>query len=503
MTLICFSLVLLLGLVAVFNPDGTKSTMDAMFNFTIYNLGSGFLWYIAIGTVILGMLAFSKYGNIHLGGTTPQFNKFQLFAMALSAGMGASTMYWGFIEAVYYYLDPQFGIVDEAMRMEYATAFNAFHWGPAGWVSYLMCAVPFMTVFYLKKNRNMSLSGVINSLFDNRVPKMILSVFDLLFIITSLAATALTLGLSIPMISSVFSQLTGIPDSLTLGILIIIALSIMFALSSYIGLEKGLAMLSSATVYICAGMIFILLIVGPTALIINNTTNAVGVMVTEYVRMSLNTDPFGTTGFPQLWTVFFFANWMSYAPGMGIFITKIAKGHTLRDVILILTGAGFVGTTLIFGICGTFTMDLMNRGVVDAVGLIESGQPAQLVSAVLSETPFPSLMLFVYLITMVLFAVTTLDGTSFSLASITTKQVKEDGTVSPVFRLFWCLLLAVIPIVFLLISADMNILKSFPVLILVPMMPIFLVVLFKSKSYITKAFGNMSAEEIDAITSKE
>ena len=216
--------------------------------------------------------------------------------------------------------------------------------------------------------------------------------------------------------------------------------------------------------------------------------------------MSTNTDPFGTTGFPQYWTVFFFANWISYAPGMGIFITKIAKGHKLRDVILILTGAGFLGTSLIFGVCGTFTMDLMNRGVVDAVGLIEAGQPAQLVTAVMGQTPFPTVLIIIYLVTMVLFTVTTLDGTSFALASVTTERVSEDGTVSPLFRLFWCLLLAFIPIIFLLIKANLNILKSFPVLIIVPMMPVFAVVLGKSYSFIKKQYGDIPSNEIEQVS---
>ncbi|ONI38021.1 BCCT transporter [Candidatus Epulonipiscium fishelsonii] len=503
LTLTCFTLVLLLGVCAVLMPDQTKGTMDLLFNFTIFNLGAGFLWYILFGTLIMLLLAFSKYGNICLGGTKPQFNKFQLFAMALSAGMGASTMYWGFIEVVYYYLDPQFGITDPGMKMEYASAYNMFHWGPAGWVSYLMCGVPFMISFYLKKNRDMSFSGVINSFFDGKLPYLAQKIIDLLFMITSLAATALTLGLAIPMISSVVSQLTGLRNDITLGIGIIIGLSIIFALSSYVGIEKGIARLSSMTVYICGAMIVIILLVGPTAFLINSTTTAMGLTVAEYLRMSTNTAPYGTTGFPQYWTVFFFANWISYAPGMGIFITKIAKGHKLKDVIIILTGAGFIGTSLIFGICGNFTFSLMNEGIVDATGLIEAGMPDQLVTAVLSSTPFPTLMLGIYLITMILFCVTTLDGTSFSLASVASEKVGEDGNVSPLFRLFWCLLLAIIPIIFLIIKADLNILKSFPVLIIVPMIPIFTILLYKSYSFISKEFGELTDIEIQKITAEE
>lgn len=500
LTLVCFSLVLLLGIVAVVSPDKTKFVMDSLFHFTIFKMGSGFLWYVLLGTIFIIWICTSKYGNIYLGGNKPQFSKFQLFAMALSAGMGASTMYWGFIECIYYFMDPQFGITDRDMAMEYATAFNLFHWGPAGWVAYLMCAIPFIFVFYLKKNRDMSLSGVVNVLFDNKLPLWCRKGLDLLFIITSLAATALTLGLSIPMISSVVSKLTGVPNTLTLGIGIIIGLSIIFSLSSYIGIEKGMAVLSNMTVYICAAMVGIIFIIGPSALILNNITNATGIVFQDYIRMSLNTDPYGTTGFPQYWTIFFFANWISYAPGMGVFVTKIVKGHKLKDVLLLLIGAGSLGTFLIFGVCGTFTMNLMNTGKIDAVGLIANNQPDKLLLSTLESTPFPTVMIIVYLVTMVLFTVTTLDGTSFALASITSEKVEEDGNVSPFFRLFWCLLLAFIPIIFLIIKANLNILKAFPVLIIVPMMPIFLISVFKTGKLLKQQFEHMSPVEIENST---
>lgn len=497
LTLTSFAFVLMLGILAVLFPESVKSTMGAMLDFTVVNLGTGFLWYTIFATVVLLFLALSKYGNIRLGGSTPTFNKFQLFAMALSAGMGASTMYWAFIESIYYFMDPQFGIVDKPVAMEFAAAYNMFHWGAAGWFTYLIVAIPFSIVFYIKRSHRMSLSGVVNSMFNDSLPFGLQKTIDLLFIITTLAATALTLGLGIPMISSNLSQLTGIPNNLFLGIGVILALSVVFSLSSYIGIEKGMARLSNATIYICAGLVGLIFIVGPSALIMNNTTNGIGIMLNNYIRMSTNTDPFGTSLFPQYWTIFFLANWISYSPGIGVFITKISKGHKLRDVILILVGAGTLGTCIIFGTCGTFTMNLQNTGVIDAAGIIKAGQPTELVKAVFGQTPFPSLVTFIYLITMILFTVTTLDGTSYSLAGIATRRLDKEANVSPIFRLFWCLLLTALPIIFLLINANLNILKSFPVLIIVPMMPIFAILGYKTLRYIQDKFGAMSAEEIE------
>lgn len=497
LTLSSFAVVLALGIIAVFYPESVKSVMGSMLDFTVIKLGSGFLWYTVIATGILCFIAFSKYGNIRLGGGTPTFNRFQLFAMGLSAGMGASTMYWAFIESVYYFMDPQFGIIDKHMAMEYATAYNMFHWGFCGWMTYLLVGIPFALVFYLKGNHQISLSGVANSLFDNKLPTGILKFLDFLFILTTLAATALTLGLAIPMISENVSQLTGLPQSLFMGIGIILGLSLIFSLSSYIGIEKGMARISNATIYFSVILIGFIFVTGPSALLVNNTTNGIGVMLTEYVRMSFNTDPFGNTYFPQYWTVFFLANWISYSPGVGVFIVKIAKGHKLRDVLIYLAGAGTLGTCIIFGFCGTFTMDLLNREVIDAVQYINNGQATQLLTAIFNQSVSPFVLTLIYLICLVLFCVTTLDGTSFSLAGIATPYLDKNADVSPMFRLFWCVLLTLVPIIFLLINANLNIFKSFPVLIVVPMMPIFMVLAFKTLGFLKKEFGNMNSSEIE------
>ncbi|GAA4650369.1 hypothetical protein GCM10023116_26520 [Kistimonas scapharcae] len=63
------------------------------------------------------------------------------------------------------------------------------------------------------------------------------------------------------------------------------------------------------------------------------------------------------------------------------------------------------------------------------------------------------------------------------------------------FRLFWCLLLTALPIVFLLINADPNILKSFPVLIIVLIMPVFFVAAVKTLQYLNQNYGRIMAHQ--------
>ena len=51
-------------------------------------------------------------------------------------------------------------------------------------------------------------------------------------------------------------------------------------------------------------------------------------------------EPFGgiggrkETNFPQQWTIFYWSWWIVYAPFIGLFIARISKGRTLKEIVL-------------------------------------------------------------------------------------------------------------------------------------------------------------------------
>ena len=54
--------------------------------------------------------------------------------------------------------------------------------------------------------------------------------------------------------------------------------------------------------------------------------------------MATSTAPLSPSGFTQDWTVFYYAWFVAYAPFMSLFIAKISRGRTVRQVV----GAGDV-----------------------------------------------------------------------------------------------------------------------------------------------------------------
>ena len=60
-------------------------------------------------------------------------------------------------------------------------------------------------------------------------------------------------------------------------------------------------------------MAFVVLL-GPTIYIFSMSMNSVGLMLDNFFRISFWTDPVSKSGFPEAWTVFYWAWWLAYAP---------------------------------------------------------------------------------------------------------------------------------------------------------------------------------------------
>ena len=157
-------------------------------------------------------------------------------------------------------------------------------------------------------------------------------------------------------------------------------------------------------------------------------------MVQNYIGMSLWTDPVEQGGFPEAWTIFFYAFGIVYATLMAIFITKVSKGRTLRQMICSVMFGGGIGC---FGINGSFSMNLELKNQLNVVDtLLEEGN-ANAIIAILDETVFGIVGIIAFLVITVLFLATSLDSAAFSLSAASTKELKESENTSPLLRLFW------------------------------------------------------------------
>lgn len=400
---------------------------------------------------------FSDIGQIKLGYAKeqPEFNTASWAAMLFCGGIGASILYWGTIEWAYYYQEPPFQAqagTEEAVQ--WASTYGIFHWGPVAWCIYMIPALPMAYFFHVRKNPVLKVSAALMPVIgEDRSKGWIGKSIDVLFIFGLLGGAATTLGLAAPLISEGLSYLTGMPITNTTQIGVLFICTVLFAYSSYQGMDDGIKLLSNINFWFAIALLLFVLVAGPTLFIIETGLDAIGRMLSNFFMMASWTEPFGGYGsfedkrFPQDWTIFYWAWWLVFAPSMGLFVARISKGRTIKQMVAGAIFFGSAGCAVFFIVLGNYGLSLQLSGALDVVSILNDKGATFAIYSILQQLPFSYMVIVVFTLLCIIFTATTFDSISFILASVVQNNVSNDPMRWN--RLFWAFTLSVMPSVLL------------------------------------------------------
>lgn len=429
--------------------------------------------FLTIGLfIILIWLMVGRYGRVKLGGIDdkPEFSRFSWGGMLFCASMGTSIMFWSIVEPLYYYTGPPFGIEGgSAEAAEYAVSYGLFHWGISAWALYALPAVVMAYSFYVRKDPSLKISAACRGVLGKHADGFIGKVIDILVIWSMIGGLGTSLGLGVPMVSTVIGDILNIEPTLTLNLIIIVIWTFIFSASAYMGLYKGIRKLSDWNVYMALGLAVFVIIVGPTLFILSYFTNSLGLMIDNFARMSLYTDPINQSGFPQAWTVFYWAWFAATAPFIGIFVARISKGRSIRELVFNVLMWGTLGSWLYFGVFGGYAMNLELTGEVPLVDILTGESEQAVIVAVLNSLPMPLLVSIFFVILGFIFLATSLDSASYVIASVATKELHGNAEPARWHRLLWGIVLSALAIS-LTLAGGLNVVQTSSVLVSVPIL---------------------------------
>jgi BCCT family betaine/carnitine transporter len=413
-------------------------------------LGVVYVWAAVATLIFLLVAAFGRSGDILLGppGEPPQFSSLSWGSMLFAAGIGTAVMYWGAIEWAFYYESPPYGVEPlSAEAAEWAASYGIFHWSIAGWALYCLPSLAIAYVYHVKGFSQLRLSVACRGVLGRWSEHWPGRVVDLLFMISLVSAAATGIALSVPLISETLRRLTSWPDSFAIKVFVMLTGTILFAISVYLGLEKGIKRLSLLNTGLVFLFLLFVLVAGPTLFILKTGTNSIGIVTQNFFRMITWTDPVSDSGFVESWTVFYWAWWIALGPFVGMFIAKISRGRTIREVVLGTLGYGSLGCVLVFIVLGNYSLNLQLAGTLDVVGrLNESGGAATVIDVVMS-LPLTSVVLPLFGVICFVFMATTYDSASYTLAASASRRLFASEEPAPIHRVFWAFALGALPIV--------------------------------------------------------
>ena len=473
---LCAAIILFTAVPLVAFPDASGAFLERLYAYIANEFGVLYLLASVAAIGFLAWLAFSRYGNIQLGDSDdgkPEFSEISWVGMLFCAGVGAGLLYWCGVEWAFYYDAPPFGVEPRsAEAAEWASTYGLFHWGVTAWAFYCLPAVAIAYPYYTKKLDILRFSVSCHWFLRGKEHGPLARSIDFLFMIALLGGAASSLGFSTPMIAATVAWLFDIEPNDTLEIAVVILCISLFAVSVWLGLKKGIKRLSDINVGLAFALLAFILIVGPTAFLLKTSLNSLGVMTQNFFRMNFWTDPFTESGFVESWTIFYWAWWIAFAPYVGLFVTRISKGRTIRQMVTGMLIWGSLGGWLFYMIMGNYGLFLELSGAVDFTGIMKAQSGNAAIVAMLETLPLAALVIGVFSVIAIIFAATTYDSASYTLASSATLHLKAGDDPARWHRVFWAFALGIMPVALMLMNGN---LRPIQVILLVVSLPILLV----------------------------
>lgn len=433
---VSLALSLLFIAVGVAFPAGLADTLEAMRRVVVRTFGPVYPVTVFALLLFVAGLAVSPVGRTRLGGTDtrPEFGWLSWISMLFSAGVGLSFLFWGTAEPLIHLAEPP---GDEAPpgSSEAARAgvrYSFLFWGPHAWAIYAVVAV---SVGYssFRHGRKLLVSAALRPLLGRQADGVPGKVVDILAVFAILFGVATSLGLGTTELNAGLGYALGIPDSYLVKIGIIAGLMTVSTISAMTGLGRGIRVLSLANIALCAALLGLVVLFGPTSTILGTFGSGVRDYAVHFLPMSLAAEGVPASTWNQEWIFFFWAWWIGWAPFVGTFIARISRGRTIRGVF---TGTVLVPGAVSFVWFSVFGGTALQREMTGAVNVAETAGQGKSVATfeVLSTLPLTTLTVVLLVPVLALLFVTSADSASFLLGSAT-----SGGTMKPPrpLRLMW------------------------------------------------------------------
>lgn len=468
-TVIPFISILILCALFILNPQASSNVLGNIRYLLGDRLGS---YYLLIGLAVFICslyMAFSRFGNIRLGNLEkPEYSSFKWGSMMFTAGLAADILFYSICEWMLYASEPR--ISDLGGMQDWSSVYPLFHWGPIPWSFYISLAVAFGFMLHVRKRKKQKYSEACRPLLGKHVDGILGKLIDLLAVFALLAGTATTFSLATPLLSMAVSRVFGFPTSNLLTIVILAVIGVTYTVTVYFGM-KGISRLAASCTYLFFALLLYVFIGGGEAqYTVETGFSALGSLTQNFIVMSTWTDALRTSSFPQTWTIFYWAYWMVWCVATPFFIGSISRGRTVRQTVLGGYFWGLSGTFTSFIVLGNYGLALEMKGKADLMGVYQAtGDLYQTILTIFETLPFAQVALILLAVTMIAFYATSFDALALVASFYSYKELDSDQEPDKKVKLFWSVLLMLLPIALIFSENSManlqtvSIIAAFPI----------------------------------------
>ncbi len=454
-------------LMAIFAEEQLAKVINASFMWSANIFGP--FWQILLLATFLIALAVGagRTGRVILGNLPrPEMDSFKWMAILFCTLLAGGGVFWAAAEPIAHYVSapPLYGeAVDLQQRSFNALAQSFMHWGFLAWS--IVGSLTAIVVMHLHYDKGLPLKPrtLLYPMFGERVMiGQTGAIIDACCIVAVAAGTIGPIGFLGLQTSYAINELFGLPDTFITQLIIIVFAIALYTLSAISGLARGMQILSRFNVILAFALMIFILLLGPTNFIVNGYIQGVGTMVDNFIPMATFR---GDEGWLGGWTMFFWGWFLGYGPMMAIFIARISRGRTIRELITTVCIVAPLVTCFWFTVVGGsgLAFEIANPGSVSSA--FEGFNLPGALLAITQQLPFPLITSILFLILTMVFIVTTGDSMTYTISVVISGEREPNAMI----RTFWGIMMGVTAIVLISLGAGgVTALQSFIVITAVP-----------------------------------
>jgi choline-glycine betaine transporter len=457
---------------SIYDVNLLASLVSGGFAWTAKYLGSFFqlilllTFFVAIAVAVTPA-ASAKMGNLD----QPEMSTFKWVSIIMCTLLAGGGVFFAAGEPVYHFVaqaPPAFSGVEtgtaEAVRGALAQSF--MHWGFLAWAVLGSLTSLVLVHAHYTHGKPLQPRTLLFPIFGERVMRGAFGgLVDAVCVVAVVAGTVGPIGFLATQVAYGMNVLFGVPDTYATQLGVLVILGGIYVTSAMTGIHRGIQFLSRMNVYLALGIAAVIFVFGPTLFLMNSWLQGFGAYVTNFFEMSTMTAQTAPDWWMKWWTVFFFAWFLGYGPLMALFVARISRGRTIREMIVAVAILAPVASTIWFTLLGGSGIHYQLSGVIDLKEALTNFQFDVATLTVAQALPLGTLMAVAILVLTTIFVATTGDSMSYTISMVATGHDQPSRFV----RAFWGIMMAVMAAILLFMgSGQVSALQQFIVITAIP-----------------------------------
>lgn len=444
-------------------------TADAAFKaaqaWAIDTFGWFYISAVAVFLIVVLALGFGPAGKLKLGpdDAEPDFPYLSWLAMLFAAGMGIGLMYFAVAEPIQHYIAPPDVDPGTILAAREAMAITFHHYGVHAWAIYALVGLS-LAYFTYRKDMPLTLRSGLSPILGKRIDGPLGDAIDIFAVCGTVFGVSTSLGFGVSQMTAGLAYEYGLPDTITMKIIVIVLVMGAATLSVLSGADRGIRRLSELNLVLAVLLMLFVMAVGPTLFLLRALVQNFGLYLDHFVKRTFTLYAYEPRAWMADWTLFYWAWWIAWSPFVGMFIARISRGRTIREFVI---GVLFVPTAFTFLWMTVFGNTAISLDLGGAAGGIADAVQANLSTALfkfLEYLPAASVTSTLAILLVAVFFVTSADSGALVIDTLASGGAEETPRWQ---RMYWCVLLGATATL-LLVAGGLGALQSATLLAALP-----------------------------------